>query len=53
LLLHANPGDSRDFEAVSAALADYGRVIALDWPGYGRCPLPHCTGEVAQLDQES
>ena len=40
LLLHANPGDSRDFEAVSAALADYGRVIALDWPGYGRSPLP-------------
>lgn len=40
LLLHANPGDSRDFAGVIEALAGYGRVLALDWPGYGQSPLP-------------
>ena len=35
VLLHANPGDSRDFEAVIPALARNHRVLALDWPGYG------------------
>lgn len=40
LLLHANPGDSRDFAGVIDALAGYGRVLALDWPGYGKSPLP-------------
>lgn len=36
VLLHANPGDSEDFEAVIPALAKSHRVLALDWPGYGR-----------------
>lgn len=36
LLLHANPGDSEDFAAVVPALARSHRVLALDWPGYGR-----------------
>lgn len=36
LLLHANPGDSEDFAAVIPALAKSHRVLALDWPGYGR-----------------
>lgn len=40
VLLHANPGDSRDFEAVVPALARHARVIALDWPGYGLSSLP-------------
>lgn len=40
ILLHANPGDSRDFEAVIPSLAQHHRVIALDWPGYGASPLP-------------
>ncbi|MFZ5723079.1 MAG: alpha/beta fold hydrolase [Pseudomonadota bacterium] len=35
LLLHANPGDSRDYEAVFTALAAHFDVIAPDWPGYG------------------
>lgn len=35
VLLHANPGDSRDFDAVLPALAQTHRVLALDWPGYG------------------
>ena len=47
LLLHANPGDSLDFEAVVPALAQHYRVIALDWPGYGRSappPRPEAAG---------
>lgn len=35
LLLHANPGDSHDYEAVVPALAKEFQVHALDWPGYG------------------
>jgi pimeloyl-ACP methyl ester carboxylesterase len=30
ILLHANPGDSQDFEAVIPALAKQYRVLALD-----------------------
>lgn len=40
VLLHANPGDSHDFEAVVPALAKNHRVLALDWPGYGQSDLP-------------
>lgn len=40
ILLHANPGDSRDFEAVIPALAKQYRVLALDWPGYGGSWIP-------------
>ncbi len=41
-LLHANPGDSLDYEAVVPALANHFLVVAVDWPGYGQsvaeCP---------------
>ena len=40
LLLHANPGDPRDFDAVLPALATKYRVIRLTWPGYGDAPPP-------------
>jgi len=40
ILLHANPGDSEDFEAILPALTPHFRVLALDWPGYGQSPLP-------------
>lgn len=40
ILLHANPGDSRDFTAVIPALAQHYRVLALDWPGYGSSWVP-------------
>jgi len=40
VLLHANPGDSQDFEAVIPALSENYRVLALDWPGYGQSALP-------------
>ena len=36
ILLHANPGDSRDFDAVFESLARRFHVFALDWPGYGQ-----------------
>ena len=35
LLLHANPGDSRDFAAVAPSLGRHFTVAAVDWPGYG------------------
>lgn len=40
VLLHANPGDHRDYAAVIPALAERFRVIALDWPGYGASAPP-------------
>ncbi len=47
VLLHANPGDSRDFDAVLPALAQQGRVLALDWPGYGASPPPAVPQQLA------
>jgi pimeloyl-ACP methyl ester carboxylesterase len=40
VLLHANPGDSRDFAAVVPALAARFTTYAIDWPGYGASPAP-------------
>lgn len=40
VLLSANPGDSRDFDAVAPRLAQRFRVVRLDWPGYGASPAP-------------
>jgi pimeloyl-ACP methyl ester carboxylesterase len=40
VLLHANPGDSRDFDAILPGLASDYRVLAPDWPGYGRSSRP-------------
>jgi len=39
-LLPANPGESRDFDAVVPRLAQRFRVIRPDWPGYGGSPAP-------------
>jgi len=39
VLLHANGGDHRDFDAVAPGLAQSGwRVTTLDWPGHGQSP---------------
>ncbi|MFC4123975.1 alpha/beta fold hydrolase [Nocardia rhizosphaerae] len=35
LLLHANPGDHRDYDAIVPALAADWAIAAADWPGYG------------------
>ncbi|MFF2086383.1 alpha/beta fold hydrolase [Nocardia sp. NPDC058176] len=35
LLLHANPGDHRDFDPILAALGQAWAIAAVDWPGYG------------------
>lgn len=40
LLLHANPGDPGDYDAVVPALAEHFRVIRVSWPGYGQGPAP-------------
>lgn len=40
LLLHANPGDPRDYDAVLPELARHYRVIRIAWPGYGEAPPP-------------
>lgn len=40
ILLSANPGDSRDFDAVAPRLAQRFRLLRLDWPGYGGSPAP-------------
>jgi len=40
ILLPANPGESRDFDAVAPRLAQRFRLIRLDWPGYGASPAP-------------
>jgi len=39
VLLHANPGSSRDFDAVVATLSENYRVLSIDWPGYGASTL--------------
>ncbi|MFD3748230.1 alpha/beta fold hydrolase [Nocardia sp. NPDC058633] len=35
LLLHANPGDHRDFDQIVPTLGRTWAVAAVDWPGYG------------------
>src|SRR5688500_4234764 len=40
LLLSANPGDHRDWDAIAPDLARDHRVIAVDWPGYGDSAPP-------------
>ncbi|MFF5260452.1 alpha/beta fold hydrolase [Actinomadura viridis] len=40
LLLHANPGCHRDYDAVVPALAQRYTVHAVDWPGYGASARP-------------
>ena len=49
VLLHANPGDSRDFDAIVPALAQRYRVLALDWPGYGLSQVPAAPAAASYL----
>ena len=41
VLLHANPGDHRDFDDILPALVHSYRTIAVDWPGYGQSAAPN------------
>jgi len=41
VLLHANPGNHHDFDAVIPGLARNYRVIGIDWPGYGESSTPN------------
>lgn len=49
LLLHANPGSHEDFAAIAPTLAEQFRVIAPDWPGYGRSKLTIAADKVSAL----
>lgn len=49
LLLHANPGDSRDYDAITSILSGKYRVIRLDWPGYGQSPAPNDPQRVSAM----
>ncbi|PTQ89146.1 alpha/beta fold hydrolase [Agitococcus lubricus] len=40
VLLHANPGDSKDYNAIIDALTRNYCVITIDWPGYGTSDAP-------------
>ncbi len=40
VLLHANPGDHRDYDSILPVLSSQYRTIAVDWPGYGQSPSP-------------
>lgn len=45
VLLHANPGDAKDWAAVAPTLVASGRrVLRLDWPGFGASPVPDMPG---------
>lgn len=47
VLLHANGGDHRDFDAILPALAEHWTVHALDWPGHGESTSSAERGAVA------
>lgn len=49
LLLHANPGDPRDFDAVLPALSERYRVLRLSWPGYGFSPAPEAPAAASAM----
>ena len=61
VFVHGNPGSSRDWTRLATAAAQFGRVVALDMPGFGRADKPpgfeytvrgyaqHLAGALAQL----
>ncbi|MCE2679056.1 MAG: alpha/beta hydrolase [Burkholderiales bacterium] len=50
VLLHANPGDSRDFDALIPHLSPHFQTIAIDFPGYGLSPAPLALNGPALLE---
>ncbi|WP_278260887.1 alpha/beta fold hydrolase [Nocardia sp. AG03] len=60
LLLHANPGDHRDFDPLTHALRQDWAIAAVDWPGYGASTVTDpdafgvaALGEIAELVVEA
>ena len=49
VLLHANPGDSRDFDGIRPALSKRFQVLTVDWPGYGESPAPTDPGTASVM----
>ncbi len=49
VLLSANPGDRRDWDAVIPDLARDHQVIAVDWPGHGESPAPEPPGSASAM----
>ena len=61
VFVHGNPGSSRDWTRLATAAAEFGRVVALDMPGFGRADKPpgfeytvrgyarHLAGALAEL----
>lgn len=41
VFVHGNPGPSDDWEVLAPRVAAFGRVIAMDLPGYGRAEHPY------------
>lgn len=50
VLLHANPGDGRDYDAVAPALAQRHTTFTVDWPGYGSSPAPRSAWTTTAMD---
>ncbi len=40
VFVHGNPGSSRDWEDLVLRVADFGRAVAIDMPGFGRADKP-------------
>lgn len=40
VFVHGNPGSSRDWERLVAAVGEHGRAVALDMPGFGQADKP-------------
>jgi pimeloyl-ACP methyl ester carboxylesterase len=40
VFVHGNPGSSRDWEYLVAAVGQFGRAVALDMPGFGKADKP-------------
>jgi len=40
IFVHGNPGSATDWEGLLAVAGRYGRAVAVDMPGFGRCRRP-------------
>jgi pimeloyl-ACP methyl ester carboxylesterase len=56
LLLHANPGDSRDYDEIVPVLGKHYTTVVVDWPGYGSSTVTDpdrvSTGELVAVAEQ-